>query len=187
MEPEHLDENVSAAREKMRAQTGKETGGPTGLCHLVVTSALGADVDFTVDVTRDSQIKIESESGLSPYPVIVDRGVLSFDAITKLLEQNQVPFEALLITGRVQNQDAAHMVAVVPDRATGQYAIVDSLLPEAVERRPDSEQVANHVNSRFNTVTESLTYSVVLTQAERDRRLAAPGHKPVMIDRGIHI
>jgi hypothetical protein len=195
MPPEGVESTVKRTVKKMTEQTGKEPGKSTGLCHLVVTGALtGADIDFTVDVTRENQILLESATGLANYPVEVRRNVSMFDAVTTLLEQEQVPIKALLLTGKVNNPDPkvdeTHVIAVVQDRE-GKYGIIDSLVEGAVEKVDDFEAVASHVDGRFDTTTRSLRYSVVLTEVERAKRLAVKGRRmgaePVEVGPGVFI
>jgi hypothetical protein len=195
MEPFHVDETAKKTVQDMKAQTGMEPGSQTGLCHLVVTGALtGADIDFTVDVTKDNQIKIESESGLINYPIIVEGGILMSDAVETILNQQEVPMKALLLTGKINHPDEkldeTHVIAVVQD-TEGKYSIVDSLTSDAVEKVENAEEVARHVNGRFDTVSRRLSYSVVLTQEEQTRRKEAQGtrgaNEPVRVGNGVFI
>lgn len=187
MEIGDVESNVSSGVKKMTEQTGKTPGGSTGLCHLVVTTALtGADVNFTVDVTRANQLRLESESGLTNYPITVEPGMLVSDAVETVLQQDKVPIEAFLLTGKIHGKDASHIIAIVQNKE-GEYAVVDSLVSNAIVKLSDTEAVAAYINERFDTTTRKLDYSVVLTKGEQSRRTSSRGNQPIQVGRGIFI
>ena len=167
MKPEDLRRNIAGTLYEMKRQTGKEPGGPSGLCHKVVVGALtgnGEKLVFQQAPDRMSQKREEIVMGLNSYPISI-QGVTPQEALPAVLTQEEVPLDAVIVTGISREFHRGHEIAVVPNDGKGPYAIVDSLLSGALLEGQEVDDVS-HFMDRFSHVIDLY---VVPIEKQRER------------------
>ena len=146
---ETLTGNIAKTVLQMQEQTGKQPGGPTGLCQKFVVGALtGADIDFTSrPETLYEQIKDEARAGLVRHTRELN---MQISILPIRLRQNMGASEALLISSEVYSRSrlVRHLIAIVPT-VVHPYCVVDSLLTTGISFHQEPSEVEVFVQERF--------------------------------------
>lgn len=169
MGPEKLERNLSRTLIDMKIQTDLEPGGPTGLCHPVVMGALtGEPIRFIRLGSSYEQKNLERSLGLKRYPVFSTRQHSRSEIIPRILEQDEVSVDAIIITGTVRRKYVDHVIAVVPENGTPPYHVIDSLLPDATCIFETPEEVVSFIDERFEP--GKIKLFVIPDEQEKEKR-----------------
>lgn len=196
MEKDRLFSNRDRAARDMKAQTGKEPGGPTGMCGLFVAGALtGSEMRYVANLRPVAQEDELFSAGLLRHEVdhtIPDRlAVLS----STLRPVPGFAVDAAIIQGEMKD-GYGHMMAVVPTETStdeGQtekeFHVVNSLAKNGIVSFTTSEDAVGYIDSQFKK--DTIRISVKPTEEEIQRRMQPEDHELVMeriiFDEGVYV